>query len=124
MVAVIGMCGALRKSEIHSMKFSDVEITPEAAVIKIPASKTNTRGSFAIAAGNDNGIDYLSYFITYYEHRAKITDAESFLLQFRNGKCTHQVVGKRTIELVPRMIARALNLPEPIYGTFSTAIIG
>lgn len=111
-ITAIGMCGALRKSEMYALKLSDVTVTGGVAVIKVAPSKTNMRGSFAIAATEDNQ-DYLAPFLKYYELRIQITDKDPFLLQVRNGKCTRQRVGEHSIAKVPALVAILNGLPDP-----------
>jgi len=39
--------------------------------------------------------------------------SDRFFLNYKNGKCAKQVIGKNKIENMPKEIAKYLNLPDP-----------
>ena len=45
--------------------------------------------------------------------RPQHTQTSRFFLNFKNGRCTQQVIGKNKICLTPQKIARYLNLEDP-----------
>lgn len=113
-IAVLGFCGGLRKVEMHKLKYDEVKINEETAIIKVKPTKTNKRGTFAIAKSTDTeDVDYLDILKKYYNFRSKITGMSPFLLQIRNNKCTKQRVGAKTLGSVPSHIAMSLTLPNP-----------
>lgn len=110
-VAILGFCGGLRKCEMIALKLTDIRMTESAAIVNIGASKTNTKGSFAIAAGESEGYsDPFSTFARYYQERAKVVGMDRFLISFRNGRCCKQNVERNTVAETSKMVAKLLGL--------------
>lgn len=78
-------------------------------MVNVAPSKTNTRGTFAIASPGDDNLDYFKPIYNFYHIRVKL-DAPYFLMQVRNGNGTKQRIGDHRIGDVPKIIAKFLKL--------------
>lgn len=76
-------------------------------MVKLPDTKNKTSRSFVI-----NG-PYLEYVEKYAALRPSHTQTDRFFIQYRNGHCTVQVIGKNSFGRISKSIARFLQLPNP-----------
>lgn len=108
---ILGVNGACRSQELVDMTTDDIEILENGIIVNIPNTKTKIQRSFVISG--------LFYEIVkkYNEIRPSDPKTNRFLLQYKNKKCTKQVIGKNKISSVPREIASYLNLLNPLEYT-------
>ena len=62
---------------------------------------------------NNRKPSFLDIYKKYAALRPLNTESRRFFLNYRNGKCTKQVVGKNTLGDIPKKIATYLKLPNP-----------
>lgn len=104
---VFGVTGACRKDELTNIKLQDLESHGNLLLVKIPNTKTSTPRSFTISD------EFLKIVSKYQELRPAKTTTDRFFINYRNGKCTVQVVGKNKFGNMPKEITTFLNLPNP-----------
>lgn len=114
---IVGLFGACRREEITNLMRRDVQDEGEFIKIILPKSKTKIVREFAITEGNVQGISCLDLFRKYKDLRPSHTKHDRFFLTYRGGKCTQQPVGVNTIGGIPKKIAAALGLSEPVNYT-------
>lgn len=95
----------------------DVQDEGEFIKIILPNSKTKIVREFAITEGNVQGISCLDLFRKYKDLRPSHVNHGRFFVMYRGGKCTQQPVGVNTIGGIPKKIASALGLSEPVNYT-------
>lgn len=61
----------------------------------------------------NNEENLLQYYHRYAKLRPNFMDHNRFFLNYKNGKCSRQPVGKNTFGSLPQKIAAFLKLPEP-----------
>lgn len=105
---MLGVAGACRREELVNITTKDIEIlNKSSALIKIPKTKTNIQRSFTISD------DFFNIFEKYRALRPANATTNRFFLNYRNGKCTQQVIGINKFGSMPKEIATYLNLPDP-----------
>lgn len=105
---MFGMFGALRCQEIANIRTTDIEDTNNHLyVVTIHDTKTYYPRNFVI------GAEYYNVVKKYSSLRPPDTPTDRFFLQYHNGKCSRQVIGKHKIGEVPKTIANYLNLENP-----------
>ncbi|XP_033224842.1 uncharacterized protein LOC117177887 isoform X2 [Belonocnema kinseyi] len=105
---IFGVTGALRKSEMCEITTKDIKDYGSHLLITIPKSQTHIQRTFTV-----DGDFYYSTYKKYEALRPKNLYTNRFFLNYQNGKCTHQVIGKNKFGSMPKKIAEYLNLPEP-----------
>jgi integrase len=92
------------------MHIKDIEDKESLIIVKIPVTKTNISRTFTITNNADEKIDYFGIYRKYAQLRPKNATSSRLFLNFRNGKCHNQVVGRNTIGSWPKKIAEYLKL--------------
>lgn len=110
---ILGVAGACRREELYNMKMADIEDHGALLVVKIPNSKTNIQRTFTVTSKVDDKVSYLDIYRKYIKLRPTNAVSTHLFLNYRNGKCSQQVVGKGTIGKWPSKIATYLKLEEP-----------
>ncbi|XP_037051392.1 uncharacterized protein LOC119085184 [Bradysia coprophila] len=101
--AIFGCC---RSHEFPSIEMSDITRYPDMYYVDIKETKTSTPNAFAIT-------EPLVSVVKRYENlRPPKATSNRFFLNFQNGKCTVQVIGKNKFYQMPRRIAEFLKLPD------------
>lgn len=77
------------------------------ALIKIPTTKNKISRSFTVQN------EFYKIMKNYQDLRPKNAKTRRFFLNYRNSKCTCQVIGKNKFGKMPEQIARYLQLPNP-----------
>lgn len=90
-----------------NITLADVESDTTLQAISLPCTKTKKERKFVI-----NG-EYLKIVKAYQQLRPSDVTTNRFFLNYQNGKCTKQVIGKNKIGGMPKQIATYLNLPNP-----------
>ena len=90
------------------MKVTDIEQQGRLLLVNIGDKKTYGARSFVI------GAEYAEIVNKYKALRPKDVDrlTDRFFITYRNGKCTHQVIGKNKFTKTPGDIAKYLKLPD------------
>ena len=101
------MYGATRADELVNMRVKDVQEQGEVLVVKIPNTKTNVPRSFTLQ--DDHRLVVRKYILL----RPAKCNTDRFFLNFRNGKCTNQVIGRTNFLDGPKRIATFLKLDNP-----------
>lgn len=104
---IFGISGCCRKSELHAIQVNHLKRQGELLEIIIPDTKNNVPRRFVIDP------QFVPIVEKYQSLRPAKAEKENFFLQYRNGKCTVQVIGINTIGNMPKKIAEFLNLKNP-----------
>lgn len=108
-VAIIGVAGACRTDELYRMKYKDIQLKDDLAIVNIIETKNNVRRSFVIMKNTEHA-DWLKLVQNYIKLRPMNAVDERFFFRYERGRCVNQVVGKHTIATIPRQIAKFLKL--------------
>lgn len=109
-VAIMGVVGACRTGELHKIKFKDIDLKDDVAIVRILETRNTVRRSFIITNNGEGSSDWLKLLQTYMKLRPHNAEDERFFFRYERGRCVNQVVGKNTISKVPREIAKYLKL--------------
>lgn len=90
-----------------NVQINDIEDHGNTYLVKIRETKTHFQRSFTIA---DKFYEIVHQYVLVRPSQATIT---RFFLNYRNGKCTNQIIGKNVFSQTPKKIATYLNLPDP-----------
>lgn len=111
-VAIMGVVGACRTGELHKIKFKDIDLKDDVAIVRILETKNTVRRSFIITNNSEGSVDWLKLLETYMKLRPHNAVDERFFFRYERGRCVNQVVGRNTISKVPREIAKFLKLDD------------
>lgn len=103
----MGINGACRSIEIANIKSKDVEYHNDIILVKLRETKTNVDRSFAIRD------EFVNLVKKYKDLRPKDMKSDNFFINYKNGKCTRQNIGRHKIAAMPKEIAAYLNLENP-----------
>lgn len=103
---IFGITGACRRQELSEITTNNIENHGDMLLIKIPHTKNKIPRSFVVHG------KYYKIVKKYESLRTKKGNSNRFFQQFRNGKCTAQVIGKNKFGNMPKEIAEYLNLPD------------
>lgn len=106
-ILIFGVCGALRCAEFINIKCCDVEDANGKFIVSIYDTKTYIDRAFII------GPLFHSKVKKYISLKPEDEFTERFFIQYANGKCHHQVMGKNKIGSTPSTIASFLGLENP-----------
>lgn len=101
---IFGICGALRCAEFTNLKCSQVEDINNKFLVSIQDTKTDIDRTFII------GPMFYSKVKEYISLKPTDQFTDRFFIQYLNGKCHRQVMGKNKIGSVPSTIASFLQL--------------
>lgn len=104
---ILGINGACRGIELTNITTDDIEFHGEIAIFKLRDTKTKIDRSFVIRD------EFLNIVKIFYELRPQDTQSNRLFLNYRNGKCTRQLIGRHKMLSLPRQIATFLNLENP-----------
>lgn len=116
-VMIMGLSGACRRDELSKMTIHDVEDKDSYIIVKIPDSKTKIQRTFVVPNNNEYKFNPAKICRKYMSLRPKAAENPRFFLQYRNGKCTVQVVGINSFAKIPSLIASFLGLPNTVKYT-------
>lgn len=114
---ILGVAGACRREELYNMTIKDIEDRESFIIICIPNTKTNIQRTFTVINKKDENIHYLEIVRKYIKLRPNNAKSLHLFLNYRNGKCNNQVVGKGTIGTLPSKIAEYLKLKNEVNYT-------
>lgn len=106
-VAICGVFGSCRRSEMCNLVMSDIRKEGSALIICIRPSKTEKGRTFAVV--DNSNIKYAEIFNKYLALRPKHISTDRVFLKYSQGLCIKQVVGINTFGKCPSIIARYLN---------------
>lgn len=105
-VLVFGVIGASRGDEITYVMNDFVRDNGQEIIISMPSIKTKASKVYKI-----DGI--LAQIVRQYKQlRPPKETTDRFFIQYRDGKCTMNVIGKNTVAKIPKEIASYLQLPD------------
>lgn len=106
-VSIFGVFGACRGIDFTQVKVTHIENLGKVALVRIPNPNNKDPKTFVI-----DGKD-LRIVKKYADLRSPKTTTARFFVNYQNGKCTPQVIGKHKFEAMPKKIAIYLGLSEP-----------
>ncbi|XP_073955259.1 uncharacterized protein [Choristoneura fumiferana] len=101
---ILGVNGACRSTELYNLTKNDVTYHDDVILVKLRDTKTKIDRMFVIKN------EYISIMEKYRALRPASATSDKFFLQFRNGKCFNQVIGRHKISTFPKEVAIFLNL--------------
>lgn len=107
MVCIFGVSGAYSTKKLISVLVEHIKVYDDLMLVTIPRTETSPQGTFTITG---------TYFQTvqrYADLRPENTTSDRFFLNYHDGKCTAQHIGKHKICGMPKRVATFLKLPEP-----------
>ncbi|KAM9996542.1 hypothetical protein ACTFIZ_002322 [Dictyostelium cf. discoideum] len=125
-VLIVGYFGALRSSEIHSLKRNDLFLSRDGKefVLQFIRKKTDHSGIGQTVLvpfffGPNNEVNLKNIIIEYFSLTSHLKpDSKLFsLYDIRGHKYKNQPMGIHTIQLVPQDIACSTNLDDPLLYT-------
>ena len=93
-------------NELTNVRIQDIEEHGDLMLVKIPDTKISKPRSFIISA------EYVKIVKQYQALRPKNVTCDRFFLNYQQGRCTNQVIGKNKISNMPKQIAAFLKLPN------------
>ncbi|XP_048511125.1 uncharacterized protein LOC125502027 [Athalia rosae] len=105
-VLIFGIFGALRTDELTNIQVRDMKKQGNLLQVQVPKTKTMLPRSFIIPE------DCVEYVTRYQSLRPENVPSGRFFINYQNGKCTAQVIGKNKFAGMPKEIAEFLDLPD------------
>lgn len=102
---IFAIHGATRSETLAKLHVNDVTEQGEVILIKLPETKRNFVRSFIVE--ND---EYLAYVRKYKELRPANIPHSRFFVNYQNGKCTTQPIGRNKFLNTPKNVARFSSL--------------
>lgn len=90
-----------------NLKCANVRDTGEEFVVRLPTTKNKEPKTYVIDG------EFTNIFREYIALRPRDATTDRFFLQYRNGRCINQVIGKNSIAKFPKEIAKFLQLDDP-----------
>lgn len=112
---MFAMCGATKGDTLASLKVEHVTDYKTEIIVRIVDSKTNATKVYLIG-----GQLYPQIVRSYMRLRPAKIATDRFFIQYLDGKCKAQYIGKNSFADMPRKIAEYLGLPEPVTYTVQT----
>lgn len=120
-MALIGMAGALRHSELYELAPTDIIDRGEELLVKIRSTKAHRRKTFIVLQNSEAAIDPVGIYRRYLGlrpdaarmNKARSPPHDAFFLRYQNGACSAMRIGKKTIGKSPTDIAAFLKLDSP-----------
>lgn len=106
-VLIFGICGAMRSGELPGILMQHVEDTGRRLVVDVHELKKE--GEIRVFVIEDIFYNPVKEYMSL---RPSQAGTERFFLNYADGKCTRQVIGKNKFAQMPREIATFLELPE------------
>ena len=109
---IIGLTGACRRNELRQLSINDIQDKGDVLVITVPETKTGKKRVFTITDEIIENISALQLIRKYLNLRPFNVRHQTFFINYRQGKCSTQVVGVHTFGKIPSLIAQYLQLPN------------
>ena len=110
---ILGVAGACRGDELVHLLVDNIKDTVSTIIIRLPQTKTKIERTFVVTENENRELNMLKIYRKYAALRPPHIDHRRFFIQYRNGKCTTQVIGKNTFGKIPSQIATYLGLSNP-----------
>lgn len=110
-VAILGICGGMRRKEVHELSCEDVIDHGHYFEVNVRVTKNKVDRSFDIL--NKEGQPFLDIMKAYISKRPKKWDNNKFFFAYGRGKSSTLPVGINKIGTVPVRIAKYLKLDDP-----------
>lgn len=105
----IGILSVCRGEELTKLTVNDLKDTGNEFILSIPNTRIKTKvNKTHVIEG-----EFTNIIRRYIALRPPHVPTDRLFLQYRNGKCTCQVIGKNTIAQIPKEMAKFLKLPNP-----------
>lgn len=105
-VAAFGVCGACKIEEIIDVKMDNIKDNGTEIVVRHSDDKTKVSKKYSISG------DFAESVRKYMKLRPPKVKTNRFFIQYRDEKCTVQVIGKNQIATMARKVAEFLQLPN------------
>lgn len=105
-IMCFGICGATRMDELVNLLVTDVIDYKDMFKVYLRETKNHTSRYFTIAD------EFYNYVARYRALRPKNCPLDRFFLNYQNGKCTNQPIGRHKFQKIPKDIAAYLQLPN------------
>lgn len=105
-MTIFGIIGGCRGDEITRLTTEMVTDKDNELVILIPDSKSKVPILYQVDG------EFAKIVREYMKMRPPHATTTRFFVQYRNGRCVNQVMGKNNIAKIPKEIAQFLGLPE------------
>lgn len=106
-VLIFGIYGACRCIEITNITVNDIETHINVMIITLRDTKTKIDRTFVVGDASFAVVQ------KYYALRPVDVKTDRFFFNYKNCKCTKQVIGRHKIAQMPKIIATYLELPHP-----------
>ncbi|XP_057322774.1 uncharacterized protein LOC130666104 [Microplitis mediator] len=106
-ILVFGICGGLKCDELTELKVQDVEDLNNRFLVSIVETKNDKPRQFIV------GELFYGKIKEYILLRPSESFTDRFFIQYHNGKCQRQNIGKNKIDETPQVITSYLNLSNP-----------
>lgn len=103
----IGILGVCRGDELTKLTVDNIRDSGKEFILSIPTTKTKVKKMYVIEGG------FTDIIRQYIKLRPPNVPTDRFFVQYRDGKCRCQVIGKNVIAKVPKEMAKFLKLPNP-----------
>lgn len=104
---IFGVLGACRRHELCNLTVNDLEDKLDMLLVRLPISKTDRPRLFVVTD------DFYQIYKRYANLRPKHVTTTRFFLNYRNGKCSQQVIGINSFGSMPKSVAIFLKLHDP-----------
>lgn len=111
-ILIFSFVGAMRKTDLYNLKFTDVVDQDEKIKVCFDEVKNKRRRTFFIVNDDAPQMDIISLVREYMDKR-RVCKLPFFFMQIRNGKIWGQRVGEHTFSDNCKIIARFLKLEQP-----------
>lgn len=101
------MQGACRRHELCDLTVNDIEDKGDMLLVRIPVTKNDKPRSFVVTG------DFYNIYKKYAILRPKLVSTNRFFINYRNGRCSKQVIGINSFGSMPKSVAIFLKLEEP-----------
>ncbi|KAJ6626763.1 Transcription factor grauzone, partial [Pseudolycoriella hygida] len=105
-ILAFGIMGIFRGSEVINLTIDNIKDNGDDIIVRVPSRKIKT-SKVCVVDG-----EFTNIIREYLKLRPPNVPTNRLFLQYRDGKCTRQVMGKNTIANVPKEIAKFLELPN------------
>ncbi|XP_037051840.1 uncharacterized protein LOC119085530 [Bradysia coprophila] len=103
---IFGVTGGCRGFDLLAVKIDYLTDYGNEIIVNIPDPKKNTAKLFVITG------DYAKFVRKYMQLRPAETTTDRFFLKYSQGECENQVIARKRILIVPKEIAKFLNLDD------------
>lgn len=103
---IFGVTGGCRGEELTAVKIDYLTDYGNEIIVNIPEPKKNIAKLFVISG------EYAKFVRKYMQIRPPRIASDRFFLKYSQGECENSVIGKNKIAMVPKEIAKFLNLDD------------